>query len=466
MRTLLARLLATSAAAVVVGAGAVTDASPATAQLLSLDRMLDQLVVTAESGGQDYRLDRFQHWTDADGDGCHTRAEVLIAESLTPPTVDPACGISGGVWTSWLDSQTWTDLYRLVVDHTVPLEEAWSSGAAGWSADQRRDYANDLAFRWSLETITETVDLVKGAKDPAEWMPPTNVACTYASAWIGIKYRWRLSVDPAEKAALVTATQGCGLPPMDVPRADVPEPPGSIAGTDRMAAGQQLHGGQWLMSANRTHGLTLQTDGNLVAYGPNSRVLWDSGTPGRPGSVLTMQADGNLVVYSAGGRPLWNAGTYGNPGATVKVQDDGNVVVYRTDGSAAWFSGWDRSSLFPGQDLRTGQRITSPNGRHQLVLQPDGNAVVYVSDGRPLFFTGSYWARQLRLQPDGNLVALDQLGRALWHAGTWRDGPTRLDVQDDGNVVLYRADGTPAWYSGWDGGQRATSPGRGTLLPR
>ena len=71
---------------------------------------------------------------------------------------------------------------------------------------------------------------------------------------------------------------------------------------------------------------------------------------------------------------------YGNPGAGLKVQNDGNVVLYRANGSAAWFTGWDRTGLFAGQYLSTGQQVTSANGRYHLILQPDGNVVVYTSE--------------------------------------------------------------------------------------
>jgi hypothetical protein len=48
-----------------------------------------------------------------------------------------------------------------------------------------------------------------------------------------------------------------------------------------------------------------------------------------------MQSDGNLVAYAPGGRPVWNSGTGGNAGARLVMQDDGNPVVY-TGGRALW----------------------------------------------------------------------------------------------------------------------------------
>jgi hypothetical protein len=467
MRIAMSRALAGCAAAVVVGGGLVAGAGAASSPSALPGQVLDQLVVAPEYAAQPYDRAAFQHWIDADGDGCDTRAEVLIAESQTPATVGPDCTVSG-TWTSFLDGVQWSDPSALDVDHLVALEEAWSSGASAWSPAQRRDFANDLDYAWTLNAVTDTVNQSKGSRDPAEWMPPSaSAACTYVQAWIGVKYRWHLSVDQAEKSALVQDTQACGSSPMDVPpRADVPDPTTSPADSDHMTGGQTLTGGQWLMSADRTHGLAFQADGNLVAYGPNSRALWSSRTYGNPGATLRMQADGNLVVYAASGAVLWHAGTYGNPGATLTVQDDGNVVLYRSNGTAAWFTGWDRTGISSGQYLSTGQQITSANGRYHLILQPDGNIVVYTAAGRPLFFTGSYGTTVVSLQADGNLVGYRGNGSVSWNSGTWREGGSRLAVQDDGNVVLYRADGTPSWYSGWDAGQTASAPGNGTYVPR
>jgi hypothetical protein len=233
---------------------------------------------------------------------------------------------------------------------------------------------------------------------------------------------------------------------------------------DRLAPGQAMAAGQWLMSPDRTHGFTLQADGNLVAYGPHNRVLWSADTYGHPGALLRFQSDGNAVVYAADGSVLWHAGTYGNPGADLVVQNDGNVVVYRSNGSAAWYSGWDRAGLGPGGTLLQGQRITSPNGRYWLTVQHDGNVVVYAPGGRPLFSTGAYTS-VLTMQTDGRLVADRDYVGDVWWSPTWGEGISRLAVQDDGNVVIYRADGHPTWFTGWDEGQTATWPVPGYTAP-
>ncbi|MBF5082169.1 hypothetical protein F1641_10645 [Quadrisphaera sp. INWT6] len=233
--------------------------------------------------------------------------------------------------------------------------------------------------------------------------------------------------------------------------------------SDRLAPGQSLAPGQWLLSPDRSHGLAFQTDGNLVAYGANYRVLWHSGTYANPGARFTLQPDGNAVIYAASGAVLWHSGTYISAGASLRVQDDGNVVITGPGGQVAFYTGWDRTGLYPGEQLLAGQRVTSAGGRYSLNLQADGNVVVRASSGRPLFFTGSYGATRLAFQADGNLVAYAGDGSVLFATGT-TGARSRLVVQDDGNVVIYRRDGGPAWYSGWDAGQSADAPRGGVQV--
>lgn len=92
----------------------------------------------------------------------------------------------------------------------VPLEESWSSGAWQWTADQREAYANDLAAERSLVAVTAKTNRSKGAKDPANWLPPAESAhCTYVADWTVTKLRWGLTADKAEVAALTEVAAQC-----------------------------------------------------------------------------------------------------------------------------------------------------------------------------------------------------------------------------------------------------------------
>ena len=197
-------------------------ASPAVAATggLTASDALAQLVTAAPiSAGYDRSL--FQHWIDADGDGCDTRQEVLIAESTTPVVKGAGCTVVSGTWYSWYDGETWTNPSDVDIDHLVPLSEAWQSGAYQWSASQRRAFANDLESSVALEAVTDNVNQSKGDRDPAVWMPPLpEVACQYATNWVLVKSRWNLTVDTAERAALSgILSGGCGSADVTLPSA-------------------------------------------------------------------------------------------------------------------------------------------------------------------------------------------------------------------------------------------------------
>ena len=175
-----------------------------------LQRRLEALAVQPERR-TGYDRDLFDHWVDADGDGCDARREVLIAEAIEVPRVGSSCALSGGRWYSVFDGATKTGTGSgFDVDHLVPLAEAWDSGAYGWDSDTRRRYANDLSYEHSLVAVSSSSNRQKGAADPAGWLPPdVSVRCWYAEAWIAVKTRWELSVDAGELQALRALVAQC-----------------------------------------------------------------------------------------------------------------------------------------------------------------------------------------------------------------------------------------------------------------
>ncbi|MFF8902462.1 HNH endonuclease family protein [Streptomyces lydicus] len=179
------------------------------AETLSLHDAIEALPQAAESR-DGYERNKFKHWIDADHDGCNTRAEVLIAEAITPPTVGPGCKLSGGTWLSYYDDQLVDGPSGLDIDHMVPLAEAWDSGASQWTAARRQAYANDLGAERSLVAVTARTNRQKADQDPASWMPPaTDARCTYLSDWVSTKLRWSLTVDRHERDALRRLAASC-----------------------------------------------------------------------------------------------------------------------------------------------------------------------------------------------------------------------------------------------------------------
>lgn len=172
--------------------------------------LFEGLILRAEVSLTGYDRDVFGDWIDADGDGCDTRDEVLIAESLEPVTVGPSCSISGGRWRSAFDGAVTTQPGTFDIDHFVPLAEAWDSGAASWPPQRRRDFANDLGYDGSLIAVSASSNRSKSDGDPDEWRPPlASFHCTYARTWIGVKKRWSLTADPDEVSALDEMVRSC-----------------------------------------------------------------------------------------------------------------------------------------------------------------------------------------------------------------------------------------------------------------
>jgi hypothetical protein len=165
-----------------------------------------------------YQRTLFNHWGDADRDGCDTRAEVLIRQSQVTAQVTSGCRVYRGRWVSAYDSVVVTDPSTLDVDHVVPLAEAWDSGASRWSDTTREAFANDLTFTGSLLAVTASTNRSKGDQDPADWMPGSSAyRCTYVATWIAVKYRWSLSVDGRESSALRRQVSACGNPMITLP---------------------------------------------------------------------------------------------------------------------------------------------------------------------------------------------------------------------------------------------------------
>jgi hypothetical protein len=169
---------------------------------------VDDLVVANESNTS-YDRSLFKHWIDQDKDCFDSRVEVLIAESKTWPKFKSRCKVSTGEWFSVYDNKTITDASKIDIDHLVPLQEAWQSGADKWSSKKRQDFANDLSSSNSLIAVSLGSNRSKGSKEPQNWLPTSSYVCQYLTDWVDVKFRWNLSVDPVEKDFLKTSLNTC-----------------------------------------------------------------------------------------------------------------------------------------------------------------------------------------------------------------------------------------------------------------
>ncbi len=98
----------------------------------------------------------------------------------------------------------------------------------------------------------------------------------------------------------------------------------------------------------------------------------------------------------------------------------------------------------PGQVLKPGEVMQSPDGGTTLAYQADGNLVLYagthaVWDTRTFDKT----AGQTAMQTDGNLVVYDAAGAAVFNTATFGHPGAFLAVQSNQMAVVYRPGVTP-----------------------
>jgi hypothetical protein len=122
---------------------------------------------------------------------------------------------------------------------------------------------------------------------------------------------------------------------------------------------------------------------------------------------------------------------------------NGVVAIYGAPAPA-------RSHRLPsGARLLPGQQLTSANGRYRLAYQADGNLVLYDDVNRETPWTSGTLgtsAGQAVMQTDGNFVIYDAQVKDQFVTNTTGNPGAFLQVNDDGNVVVYKTSGEPAWH--------------------
>lgn len=96
------------------------------------------------------------------------------------------------------------------IDHLYPLARAWDLGAASWSDQRRRDFANDPR---NLLAVSGRANSSKRDLGPGEWLP-INAAfrCEYVARFIAVAIAYELPITVADRDTVRTLEPRCTPP--------------------------------------------------------------------------------------------------------------------------------------------------------------------------------------------------------------------------------------------------------------
>lgn len=98
-------------------------------------------------------------------------------------------------------------------------------------------------------------------------------------------------------------------------------------------------------------------------------------------------------------------------------------------------------------NISSGDAVSDPQEKHELIHQNDGNVVLYDEINNPIWHTKTHGkdTSRLAMQSDGNLVLYNSSNQPIWHSGTHGNPGAVLAIQGDGNLVIYKNNGSVAW---------------------
>jgi uncharacterized protein YkwD len=125
--------------------------------------------------------------------------------------------------------------------------------------------------------------------------------------------------------------------------------------------------------------------------------------------------------------------------------------------------------LAAGQGLNTGDQLFSPNGKTRLIMQTDGNLCLYRMDtGAFLWCSGTSGkgGTHVVMQSDGNFVMYNGNNSAApWSSSSYGHAGASLVLRDDGNLVVLDANGTQLWASNTAWNTQTSAPTATPVAP-
>ncbi len=184
---------------------------------------LARLPVKGRSALTAYDRDSFRFGSDANGDGCETRDDVLARdlEQRVLRASDECITETGSLADPYSGRQI--EFVRATstvdVDHVVAIGNAWVTGAFRWDEGAKVAFANDPL---NLLAVDASLNRQKSDGDAATWLPKRSYRCEYVARQIAVKAKYRLWVTPPELSAMDGILSRC--PDQTLPRTSSARP--------------------------------------------------------------------------------------------------------------------------------------------------------------------------------------------------------------------------------------------------
>ncbi|MEU9948254.1 tyrosinase family protein [Streptomyces sp. NPDC047939] len=190
--------------------------------------------------------------------------------------------------------------------------------------------------------------------------------------------------------------------------------------------------------------------GNMeLTSSPNDPVFWlHHSNIDRLWALWQQRNRNETYLPQSGGPPGQNVNDLMPPWSNVRVSavlDHRSLgYIYDTENPTA-----QDDHMHPGDTLRSGDSISSGDGRYRLVYETDGNLVLYQDGERTPRWSSRTQGRSpgmCVMQMDGDLTIDDADGQRVWSLGIDGRG-NRLRLTGDGALEVTGLSGAIAWRS-------------------
>ena len=175
--------------------------------------VLENLAVKDKNTEQKYYRKAFYDNWGMTASGCNTREAILARDLKNVVYKSNSCKVESGTLDDPYTGKTiqfmrGQDTSSAVqIDHVVALSNAWASGAALLTKEQRYEISQDPL---NLLAVDGPANQEKSDQAADTWLPSNEAfKCQYVARQISVKYKYKLWVTPAEKLAMQKVLANC-----------------------------------------------------------------------------------------------------------------------------------------------------------------------------------------------------------------------------------------------------------------